>query len=95
MKRTQAELTTFAYIGRSNTTGSSWSSVTDNTSKSYEIQALAEDSFITRSTEIITTPQDCTNILVTPMNEVSISAEALFSDEYTIEMGSDTSVFPY
>jgi hypothetical protein len=95
MKRTQTELTPFACIGRSNATGSSWSSVTDNTSKSYEIQALAEDSFITRSTEITTTPQDCTNILVTPMNEVSISAEVLFSDEYTIEMGSDTSVSPY
>jgi hypothetical protein len=76
-------------------TGSSWSSVTDNTSKSYEIQALAENSFITRSTEVTTSPQDYTNILTTPMNEVSISAEAPFSDEYTIEIGSDTSVFPY
>jgi hypothetical protein len=29
------------------------------------------------------------------MNEVFISAEAPVSDEYTIEIGSDMSVFPY
>lgn len=66
--------------------------MTDNTSKSYEIQALAENSFITRRTEVTTSPQDSTNILNTPMSEVSISAKAPISDEFTIEIGSDTSV---
>jgi hypothetical protein len=95
MRRTSAELNASVYVGRSTATGSSWSSMTDNTSKSYEIQALAENSFITRSTEVTTTPQDCTDILTTPMSRVSISAEAPFSDEFTIEMDSDRSVFPH
>lgn len=76
-------------------TGSSWSSVTDHTSKSYEVQKLAEDSFITRSTEVTVSPQDPANVLNEPMTKVSISAEPLSPDEYTIEIDSDVFVFHF
>lgn len=75
-------------------TGSPWSLVMDNPSKSYEIQTLAKNSFVTRSTKVTTSSQDSTNVLNASMSEVSISAEALSPDDYTIEIGSDTSVLP-
>jgi hypothetical protein len=62
----------------------------DQPSKISQVQSLAGNSFITRTTEVTASPQDLTSELETAINGVNISTEVTSSsEEYTLEMDSE------
>jgi hypothetical protein len=78
-----------ACLDRSHATSSSWSSIAEHPSKMFEIQSIAEDSYITRTTEVTASKEESADVLGAPMSKVQISADVPASDEYAVEVGSE------
>jgi hypothetical protein len=71
----QADSVFSGWLSRSNGTESSWSSTTDEPTKTHEIQSLSLDSFVTRSTEITISSLDSAAQVIRPISKVHISAQ--------------------
>jgi hypothetical protein len=55
----------------------------------FEIQSIAEDSYITRTTEVTASKEESADVLGAPMSKVQISADVPASDKYAVEVGSE------
>jgi len=54
-----------------------------------EVQPLAKNSHVTRSTEVIVSHPDTVNVLDGTMNKVSISTDFTSPDEFTLELDGE------